>query len=172
MEKEMFYQGLVECEEFTDEQKQISDYLILGVFKSRKDADIACRLYYVAFNNLVGTRGSIKCTGAYKIKGYEYPKGFDKNANIMTVSDFVAQNNIIKGYKNFIGDETFNNFLSEMGAETKQEKELRIIDTMLNDYNAQLQFAKKDNLKDETIEKLEERVQFLESLRDEKRFTK
>ena len=86
--------------------------------------------------------------------------------------DFINQNSVIKGYSAEVGNDAIEQHLKEIGFETAEEKELRIIERMLKEYSIQLQFAKKDNLMDETIQKLEENVEYLESLRDEKISTK
>lgn len=172
MEKVTCFRALAEYEDRTNNGKVERDYLILAVFKSRLDAECAAKLYHIAFNNTLGKVTDKKCTGVCRVESIEYPKEYVKNAHIFSVHDFINQNSVIKGYSAEVGNDAIEKLLKEIGFETAEEKELRIIERMLKEYSIQLQFAKKDNLMDETIQKLEENVEYLESLRDEKISTK
>ena len=172
MEKVTCYRALAEYEDRTSNGKVERDYLILAVFKSRLDAECAAKLYHIAFNNTLGKGSNKKCTGVCRVESIEYPKEYVKNAHILDVHDFINQNSVIKGYSAEVGNDAIEQHLKEIGFETAEEKKLRIIERMLEEYSIQLQFAKKDNLMDETVQKLEENVEYLESLRDEKRSTK
>ena len=172
MEKVTCYRALAEYEDRTSDGKVERDYLILAVFKSRLDAECAAKLYHIAFNNTLGKVSDKKCTGVCRVESIEYPKEYVKNAHILSVHDFINQNSVVKGYSAEVGNDAIEQHLKEIGFETAEEKELRIIERMLKEYSIQLQFAKKDNLMDETVQKLEENVEYLESLRDEKISTK
>ena len=168
MEKVIFYESMAEFEEKSTNANITTDWMLLGSFKTNRDAQYAGLLYGKAFNDTLGKRSSMKCTGVYKVKAFEYPKELASKAHVMTIGDFVSQNSITKGYTREYGDEAMQKLLKSVGVETKEEREVRIIERMLQEYSTQLLFAKKDNLMEETVTKLEENVEYLKNLRDEK----
>ena len=169
MEKITCYRALAECEARTSNGKVERDYLILAVFKSRLDAECAAKLYHIAFNNTLGKVSDKKCTGVCRVESIEYPKEYVKNAHILSVHDFINQNSVIKGYSAEVGNDAIEKLLKEIGFETAEEKELRIIESLIKDYKNKLGFAlRASGISDKTIAEFKENVEYLESVRDEK----
>jgi hypothetical protein len=169
MEKVTFYESMVEFEEKSTDGGILTDWMLLGSFKTNRDAEYAGLLYSKAFNDTLGKRSSMKCTGVYKVKAFEYPNELAKTAHIMTIDDFVKQNSITKGYSSEYGSDAMQKLLKSVGVETKEERELRIIESLINDYRSKLGFALKvSSISDKTIEEFKETLDYLEGVRNSK----
>ena len=144
---------------------------VVGLFVNKQDAIDAVKIYEVVHRGL-GENLSHNYDLAHKTfprnLRHRYYKIYFKN-----LDEFIKDDKNIMGYlqvNNLTADELLNQINNR---DNKAQKELRIIERMLKECEVQLQFARRDGLMEETVQKLEENVEYLQSLRDEKSgFTK
>ena len=140
---------------------------VVGLFVNKEDAENAIKLYKLVYRNAMGENlhnPSVdkKLFPQSVIRHRKYKKYYE------SLDEFLDDNLNIKHYLE-VNKLTAKEQLDEINqAKNKAEKDLRIIERLIKDYSVQLQFAKKDNLMEETIQKLEENVEYLESLRNER----
>ena len=107
-------------------------------------------------------------------------KSFSKNLRLRTtiidrqgefyyksLDEFIYGNQNIKRYLE-VNKLTADELLSQINEnDSKKEKELRIIERLIKEYNDKLHFAlRTSSTSEESIEKIEESIKYLESLRD------
>lgn len=160
------YEASIEKENFYKQKCISKTWQVVGLFEQEEDAQKAVKLYEIVHRamgeKLLHNRSVEKKSFPQSIR-HRYYKRYYRNL------DEFLDDNLNIGYYLQINKLTIDDLLNEINErDNKAEKELRIIERLIKDYSVQLQFAKKDNLMEETIQKLEENLEYLESLRDEK----
>ena len=166
MEKVTFYQALVEkrCSLIGHMDEFELRWIVISTFKNEQDAEFACKLYEAAYNSDNRAYASI-CTGNHRVDRVSYPKKLTHGPDYISLDEFIEKNIIVKEYSSKIGKEAMKKLLKEMGVETEQEKNLRIIERMIRDYQYQIKIN--ENLPVD-VDGYKENVKFLEDLRDGK----
>ena len=169
MEKVTFYQALIEFRRkkinwnWENENCELQ-WVVLNTFKNKEDAEKACRLYGIAYNS-VYIDYNVKCTGNHRVDNVSYPKQLTKGPDYISLDEFIQKNEVVQQYKNHIAEENMKKLLKEIGVNTEKEKNLRIIERMIRDYQYQIKIN--ENLPVD-VEGYKENVKFLEDLRDGK----
>lgn len=166
MEKIDLYEASIE-KVYVDKPYNIAKtWRTIGLFINKLDAIDAVKIYEVIYRAL-----GEKLSHSYSVQNKQFPKSLRHRyykKYYKNLDEFINDDLNIKHYLEF-NKLTADELLSQINAnDNKIKKELRIIERMLKEYSIQLEFAKKDNLMEETIQKLEENVEYLESLRDER----
>ena len=167
MEKIDLYEASIEKVIVSKPNNMAKVWWMVGLFVNKEDAENAIKLYKLVYRNAMGENlhnPSVdkKYFPQSVIRHRKYKKYYEN------LDEFIDDNLNIKRYLE-VNKLTAKEQLEEINqAEMKAEKELRIIERLIKEYSIQLEFAKKDNLMEETIQKLEENVEYLESLRDER----
>ncbi|MBQ8522693.1 MAG: hypothetical protein IJ458_03425, partial [Clostridia bacterium] len=67
-----------------------------------------------------------------------YPKQLTKGPDYISLDEFIQKNEVVQQYKNHIAEENMKKLLKEIGVNTEKEKNLRIIERMIRDYQYQI----------------------------------
>lgn len=170
MEKVRCYEASVEYIEKIRGDEVKRDYIILGIFKSIRDAKCAAQFYFFAFNNTIGRNSNKECTGPFKIQTVQYSKQHVQNAHIMTVQDFIEKDSVTKQYSDKIGPTVLEQMLKAVGFESQEEKQTRIIESLTNEYKKRQNLLERvPGISEEAIEDVAEKVEFLNTLSEKLR---
>ncbi len=161
MEKIILYEALVEFEHksICQEDKSEKSWWSIGLFKNEQDAKYAIQIYEKA-NKIKGN----DCTGNHYVASKVYIKQLAPIYYI-NLNEFINQNVPVMEYVAFIGTDGLNKLLKEIGVNVEKEKNLRIIERMIRDYQYQIKIN--ENLPVD-VEDYKENVKFLQDLRDGK----
>lgn len=172
MEKFDLYMSSVETESIFPGKENVKCFRLVGMFRNEEDAKNAAKLYEIVYK----AHGA-KIFHNYIIEKKSYPKDLSKTSYktyFGSLDEFIQSDRNIMEYIQ-INKLTADELLSQINEnDSKIEKELRIIERLIKEYNDKLHFAlRTSSTSEESIEKIEESIKYLESLRDEKSgFTK
>ncbi|MBQ3502536.1 MAG: hypothetical protein IJA72_02620 [Clostridia bacterium] len=163
MEKITLYEAVVEFQHkfiWHNDEPQ-NTFWQIGLFENEQDANHAIQIYEKAHSIKKS-----KCTGNHYVASYEYPKHLNVK-HYKNLDEFINQNVPVMEYIAFIGQDGLNKLLKEIGFEPQEEKNLRIIERMIKEYNDKLHFAlRTSSTSEESIENIKESIKYLETLRD------
>ena len=167
MRNSAYYEAQVEVVRYPHN----SDYrevfwIIIGRFNNEKDAKFASKLYVIADNSKVYI--TTNSTGNYRVKKVSCTQNHTSGPEYASLDEFIEKNMSVKLYSSQIGTEAMEKLLKEIGVETQEEKNLRIIEGMIMDYYYQININKNIPSMQEVVKDNREKVKFLEDLRDGK----
>ena len=162
------YEACIEKELVSKPNNIAKVWRVVGLFVNKSDAENAIKLYKLVYKNAMGEKNlrghSISKKSFPQNLRHRYYKRYYKN-----LDEFINDDLNIKHYLE-INNLTAGEQLDEINqAKNKTEKDLRIIERMIKEYNDKLHFAlMTSSTSEESIEKIEESINYLEGLRDEK----
>ncbi len=171
MEKFDLYMSSIQTESMVPTKENEKSFRFVGYFVNKKDAENAAKIYEVVYRAM-----GMKLLHTYKVE----KKSFSKNLRLRTtiidrqgefyyksLDEFIYCNQNIKRYLE-VNKLTADELLSQINEnDSKIEKELRIIERMIKEYNDKLHFAlRTSSTSEESIEKIKESIKYLESLRE------
>ncbi len=163
MEKITLYEAVVEFQHkfiWHNDEPQ-NTFWQIGLFENEQDANYAIQIYEKAHSIKKS-----KCTGNHYVASYEYPKRLNVRY-YKNLDEFINNNVPVMEYIAFIGQDGLDKLLKEIGFEPQEEKNLRIIERMIKDYENKLHFAlRATSVNEKTIQETKENIEYLESLRN------
>ena len=165
MEKIDLYEACIEKENFYKQKCISKTWQVVGLFEQEEDAKKAVKLYEIVHRAM-----GEKLLHNYKVEQKPFPLNLRRNFYkriFKSLDEFIQSDRNIMEYIQ-INKLTADELLSQINEnDSKKEKELRIIERMIKEYNDKLHFAlMTSSTSEESIEKIEESIKYLESLRD------
>ena len=141
--------------------KQNTYWRVIGLFVNEEDAKNAVKLYEIG-HRAVGE----KVLHNHSVEKKSFSQGIVR-IRYNDLDEFIQSDRNIMEYLQ-INKLTAEQLLNEINErDNKAEKELRIIERLIKEYNDKLHFAlQTSSTSEESIEKIEESIKYLESLRE------
>ena len=142
-----------------------TEWFLVGTFRDNTDAEYAAKLYMAAHNNTpANIRIGCSCTGMHKV---------DKmlssiRPNYINLNAFIKSNRVVKSYGRKIGEDGMKRLLESVEHKIIEERNFRIIDRMIRDYQYQIMLDEKNPQNRDIAEDHKENIKFLQELRDGK----
>ncbi|MBQ7797862.1 MAG: hypothetical protein IJ371_01920 [Clostridia bacterium] len=165
MEKIDLYEACIEKENFYKQKCISKTWQVVGLFEQEEDAKKAVKLYEIVHRAM-----GEKLLHNYNVEQKSFPQSIRHRyyKRYYRNLDEFLDDNLNIGYYLQINKLTIDDLLNEINErDNKAEKELRIIERLIKEYNDKLHFAlMTSSTSEESIEKIEESIKYLESLRD------
>ncbi|MBQ7797722.1 MAG: hypothetical protein IJ371_01210 [Clostridia bacterium] len=159
------YEASIEKENFYKQECVSKYWRVVGLFINEQDARDAVKLYEIGHRaigeKVLHNHRVEKRTLSQDVRQRCYKRIFK------SLDEFVKNDINIMAYLQ-VNKLTVDEFLKEINErDNKAEKELRIIERLIKEYKDKLHFAlKTSSTSEESIEKIEESIKYLESLRE------
>ena len=163
MQRKTVYKLYVDINQ--NEETTGSNWVLVGTFRDNTEAEYAAKMYIIAYNNSLqnNIEGS-SCTGLHKIE----KMSSSIRPNYINLNSFIKSNRIVKSYSRKIGEEGMKKLMAAVEHKVIEERNLRIIDRMIRDYQYQVMLDEKNPKAKDVADSHKENIRFLQDLRDGK----